>query len=471
MIAAAALALAAIGAVLLLGGDWWRARERIRKRHLGSLAREARPATLAVSDDGEHYAFVVRDGDEERVVSDRGDGPPFRHCERPQFSPDHRLFYWATRAGAAGEETVLVADGRVVATPYARAGLLVFSMVGGRWATVGTVEADGAGVVFVDGTEAAHGAGVSVPSFSPDGRHVATLTHDAGGHVVQLVVDGTPRATYEVGPGTCAHAIGETPLSILLTVRYLADGSLLVVAPDADGWAVHRDDRRVASYAGVSPPDGSTPAEETCRGQALVAPSSLAAAKEAAVAAWWERPPGDDARWRVVIDGRPADDALCMRWWSDQPPEFSADGRRWAYPCAEPPIGGTVSMVLGGRRVGEYADVWGVAPADTGSRVAWGASDGAPERPWAFVVDGSAVPGRYDAVWRPRLAGPDSPLAWEAMPERDGRGVLGLDGRRLASFDEVLWGPTFSGSPPSRVSWVIRRGRKISRLDVPLPRR
>ena len=44
--------------------------------------------------------------------------------------------------------------------------------------------------------------------------------------------------------------------------------------------------------------------------------------------------------------------------------------------------------------------------------------------------------------------------------------VLVVDGDRLYSFDEVLWGPEFPDS--GRVAWVVRRGRDVWRVEANL---
>jgi hypothetical protein len=183
------------------------------------------------------------------------------------------------------------------------------------------------------------------------------------------------------------------------------------------------------------------------------------------VAAWWERLPGSEDRWRVVVNGKPADDVVCSDAWLKQPPELSADGHHVAYACAvrEPEEG--VFLCADRRRFGPYRDLYAYAWDDDGSHVAYGAKDESPERPWRFYVDGLPQSDGFSAVWRPRFEPGTTRLAWEGLPVPGGRGVFGIGYRRIGTFDEVLWGPSFTRR--GLVSWVVRRGRRLIRLDIP----
>jgi hypothetical protein len=68
-------------------------------------------------------------------------------------------------------------------------------------------------------------------------------------------------------------------------------------------------------------------------------------------------------------------------------------------------------------------------------------------------------------VWRPLLGPGTGRLVWQRRGEEDERGVLGIDQRPIASFDDVVWGPRVLR--PGMVTWVIRRGQRLIRLDVP----
>jgi hypothetical protein len=125
-----------------------------------------------------------------------------------------------------------------------------------------------------------------------------------------------------------------------------------------------------------------------------------------------------------------------------------------------------VFLVKDGVRYGPYDNVWGIAPTKSGAHVAYGAARGTGERPWAIFVDGEARVDDFMATWRPRLSEDGATLAWEAMNDDAGRGFFGIDDHRLGSFDEVLWGPEFE--PGDRVAWIVRRGRKITRISVPI---
>jgi hypothetical protein len=76
----------------------------------------------------------------------------------------------------------------------------------------------------------------------------------------------------------------------------------------------------------------------------------------------------------------------------------------------------------------------------------------------------------FASVWRPRISDDGKTLAWQAKHTEDGRGLLGIADRYVGTFDDVLWGPEFETDEHAvvRVAWIIRRGRKITRLTVPL---
>jgi hypothetical protein len=221
-----------------------------------------------------------------------------------------------------------------------------------------------------------------------------------------------------------------------------------------------RDGERLASYpASVIGAQGvQVLGGEECRIAAAIVPTSFARASKAPVAAWWERLAGTEERWRAVRDGRPVDEHVCTRFWATHPPELSPDGRRVAYACA---VGSDVFLIADGVRHGPYADVWGIAWSEDGRHFLYGASDGGPERAWAIYVDGVNRLPRRELVWRPRFG---TVLAWQAQRERSELAMLGIERRPLVRFDDVLWGPTFTSR--RRVAWVIRRGRRLTRIEV-----
>jgi hypothetical protein len=336
----------------------------------------------------------------------------------------------------------------------------------------GSEKVRGPVVVLADGVELGRYPDAAIPAFSPSGS-LAYLVESEGSRIA-LIVDGQERRVYDPPRSKCAVAIKRNPVGPNLQpqfrLEYLADGSLLVLAQDEEGWAMYRDDTRVASYPASHGTTGSVPFGfgDPCANARAFAPSWLGIASGTPVVAWWERLEGSEDRWRVVVDGKPVDEHLCGRFWGGHPPELSADGRHVMYPCA--PLGETAegpgSLILDGREFGPYQGIWGQALSQDGRHVTYGASDGSPERPWSIYVDDKAIAGPFPGVWRPRLDPTAQHVAWQADGGGDQRGILGVDGRRVASFDDILWGPEFG--PDGTASWVIRRGRKVTRLAVPV---
>ena len=307
---------------------------------------------------------------------------------------------------------------------------------------------------------------VQAVAFSPDGHHLAYLVAADGG--AKLLVDGTERASWEAPRADCAARAKGRPMGPnfwpQFQVRYLADGSLLVMTQDPDGWGIYRNAVRLASY-GASVVQSHPYPPTSCATVPTVAAWSLGAAAKAPVVAWWERLPGSEDSWRVLVDGKPAGEMLCRNAWLKQPPELTADGRRVAYACAVREPEERVFLLAGNARYGPYHDLYAYVWSEDGAHVAYAASDGSPERPWRYYVDGEARSAAFSAVWRPRFEPGTTRLAWESLPEPGGRGILGSGRRRMASFDEVVWGPEFLGR--GTVTWVIRRGRRLTRIDVP----
>jgi hypothetical protein len=427
---------------------------------------------IAIADDGTAFAYVEKLDGSGRLVYGDAARQPFPVHRMVTFSPvTRKLFYWA---GNPPGEGFLFADGAKLGGEFGRESTVGFTPDGAHWATAGVARerpdgSPGPTIELADGRELGRYPDASLPSLSTDGRHVAYLAMGGDG-AVKLIVDGAERAAYAVPQGECAERAKRRPKGInpdiwpQFQVRYAADGSLFVMTQDADGWGVYRDGVRLAAYgASVVPPRPNPPAN--CNAVPVIASWSFTVAEKAPVAAWWERLPGDEDRWRVVANGKPVDEIVCTSAWLRQPPEITADGRHVAYACAEREPEERVFLQADRRRLGPQLDVYAYAWDEDGSHIAYGANDGSPERPWRFYVDGQPETDAFAAVWRPRFVPGSVHLAWESLPNPGGRGILGIGRRRLGSFDEVVWGPTFMRR--GTVSWVIRRGRRLIRIDVP----
>jgi hypothetical protein len=427
---------------------------------------------IAISEDATSYAYVEKVGDQKRMVHDGVPGELYPGCGSPVFSPvTRKLFYWAGSLTAGH----LVADGTKIGH-FGKAGTIVFSRDGRRWSTAAGV-ADEIGTpvtrsnevaVIADGQESGRHRDASVPTFSPDGRHLAYLAAAESG--VRLLVDGTERAAYPAPAAPCAAAkdVGSARAPNFwpqFQTKYLSDGSLLVMTQDPDGWGIYRDRSRVASY-GVSLIQRNLTPSGDCAGFAAIGAWSLVTAENAPIVAWWERLPGEKGAWRVVVDGKPVDDLVCSKPWLRQPPELSPDGRHVAYVCEVAEPEDRLFLVADARRYGPYRGVWAYVWSDDVSHVAYGVSDESAERRWRYHVDGEPRSEDFAEVYRPRVEAGTGRLLWEGkVDEGDTRGVLGIGGHRIASFDDVLFGPTLLHR--GIVTWVIRRGRRLVRLDVP----
>jgi hypothetical protein len=454
----------------------------LRKTRLATVPPTYRKGTIAIADDGAHWAMVVRDAEGQHVAADDGRGTAYKECGTPRFAPgSERLFYWAVDGASTPPRVVLVSGDRVLATDYVRLPALVFSKGGTRWASVGgTASAEGGGpvAVLVDGREMGRHADASLPAFSPDGQHVAYLIQDEAGQI-RLLVDGNEQRAFK-GPETPTSPIVKTlavgpNLPPQFSVNYLRDGSLLVLTQDRDGWAIYHDTVRLGSYpSSVWSGHGPVALDlgPQFRTAVAIAPASLSVADAGPVAAWWIRREGEVDTWRVVRNGRPVGATLCSKPWT-APPVLSGDGAHVAYVCVQSAPGAvdTMYVVHDELSYGPYLDVFGIALSPDGAHVAYAASvvrdatDLLPHQPWNFHVDGRPFEHRYTSVWRPRFTADGAHLAWEA--EAEGRNVLGLDDHEVATFDEVVWGPTVSRV--GEVFWVVRKGRRLARLDLATP--
>ena len=454
-----------------------------RKRQLAALPADFRRGSLVVSEEGEHWAFILPTPVGERVVTAGDQEEPFAQVFRVWIAPrTGRVAYWVRRAPTAGGGIALVADGTLVRSGFGKPGRMVFSPDGTRWAIVNGMPSTGNGdtlqrgpvVVLADGKELARADDASMPAFSPDGKHLAYLVQRSDGRVA-LVVDGTEQEPYEDAENPCTLVAKTSDVGPNLppqfSVNYLSDGSLLVLTQDRDGWAVFRDRTRLASYPGSRPKSASANVlalGSACGSTGMIVPDSIAVAAEAPVAAWWERLPGDTERWRVVANGQPVDDTVCGAFWDDPTPEISADGKHVAYPCraADSRFPDQIFVVADGHRYGPYKDVWSMAFSSDTQHLAYDASEATAEQAWQLYVDGTAFPRHVYALWRPRFSPTNTWVAWAALPAFGAKGVVGVNRRQFTAFDDVLWGPTFSG--PDAVSWIIRRGKRLIRLDFAL---
>lgn len=455
------------------------------KRVLARLPTGVRIARLITSDDGSRQATVQVTPDGGcRVVDNGTPQRGYRQCGQRvfAFSPGPgRLFYDAVDDA---NRPWLVVDGAPLALALLGENPIAWSRTGGRrWAAVGRT-ADGRGdgdadvVVASSGTLFGPWLDASRPAVSDDDAHVAVVVqHPDGG--LALVVDGGEWRRYPSGATPCG--LPPPPASALerhVQLGYLGDGHLVQMAPDGDGWAVFRDDERLAAYPASVPiatfGAASRAPEPECERQAALQVGSLAIAEDAPVALWWERlaeqPGGPELRWRVSRDGGPASPIQCR-----QPAEVgnaiavSPDGRHVGFACA---VGGTgptaeVYAVLDDRRFGPYRQVWGLAVSADGRHLAYTASTGGSAAGWRVYRDGVPLSRSFRSIWPPRFSPDSRHLAWEAMIDREGRGVAGVDGNAVALFNGILSGPLFPAA--NRVAWVTLRGRRIVRLELDLP--
>ncbi len=455
-----------------------------RKVQLARLPAKVVPGSWSVSSDLVHTAFQVHGTDGIHIVRDGLREADWQTVSTRSFAPNtDRLFYWVR---APDGTTALVADGQVVPVGLSRHEYLVFDPSGAHWAVVAAApvvagqaaDPDARIVVVADGTVRGRHRDASVPAWSHDGAHLAWVAVEpAEGERSQmrLLVDGAVRHAADMTPGPCLPPVQTVPegagLPADARALFLSDGRVVALLRDGDGWGVFRNGERLAHFDANVPVSSGGPVltveSEACRTAATVVTGSLVVAADAPVVAWWERVAGSDDRWRVMIDGAPADDVTCVRPWEAQPPVLSSDGRSWAYPCFTrfDASGQDVDIVTRGGRYGPHVEIYGVVLSDDGRRVGYGATASAGGD-WTLYADGVAFPHHYYSIWRPRFDPSGRHLAWEGQHTRGGRGVVVLDGRDLASFDDLLDGPTFLA--PDHVSWVVRRNRRLTRLTFPL---
>lgn len=465
------LRLVCLTLLLLASACGERTHLEVHKRPVATLPFAWRRPSLNVADDGAHVTFSVRDSKGYYAVAPHGTGATYTDLGPPIFAPkSDRVFYWGLDQQGEHKSYVVVANGAPSPTPFDTAPHIVSTSGGTRWAALGGIDMtkhDGEDTrrvsILVDGTDMGRYWAASEPVFSPDGRHVAWLVLEETGRA-SVVVDGAIVRTFDAA----TIPVDRERFDVLARIAYLSDGRLLVLAPTGGGWALFRDDERLATYAQSLIPGTTIVLGEKGAPASIVA-GSLQTAKSAPVAVWWERMPGEDERWRIVRDGAAVDGIVCATYWATQPPLVTDDGRHVAYVCGGPveadaPLGRR-TVVLDGRRFGPYTESWALGLADDGSRVAYGATVSMPVRQWRMYANGIPIAGPFELVWRPRVSPNGRHVFWAGGAER-GRRAIGVDGHVVTRFDDILYGPEFPS--PDEPVWVIRRGRKISRIEARL---
>ncbi len=419
----------------------------VRRERLCDVPATFVKGSAVISEDGKSYAFVTEAHGGQRVVHSSADSGVFKACGLPVFAPvTNKVFFGAVRDG----KVVVVADGKVIPTTFAEWPGFVFSREGSRWAACGRAEAlsrtgdeiKRVQVVLVDGTEIGQSADISAPTFSQDAKHVAWLSLPDEGPM-QLVIDGKIAAKYNTPNVECSPLFrGSMPLQV--STRYLCNGDLVSVVRDQNGWTVLRDATPLASYMENVWGGGAYVRMifEGFEKSSALHGGSISTASNAPKVAWWERPAGDEARWRVVVNGKALDDITCTDFWSPSRPVWSHDGRRLAYVANQSAKDADIRkvfLVVDGTKRGPYTYVWGVQFSDTGEHIAYVALDGSKNAAWRYYRDEKAYPLKYDMGYPPRLSPSGKNITWWA--EREGKTMVAVNGEELEVRGDVLWGP------------------------------
>jgi hypothetical protein len=395
------------------------------------------------------------------------------------FTPKgKRHIYWGRRL--ADDQALLGVDDLAVPIGYSRHEYVVFDATGMHWAALGIPPSNQGAVILRDGETLGPFTDAGVPSWSPTGvlAYLRAGGEPGPGRQIELVVGDTITHGPVVAGPTCLPMFGEElkgpEMALHTNVRHLSDGRVLAVVPHEGRWAVIRGDDVLATFDASTPTSpgsvgpyalgGAAP----CQAGSVIVATSLTTAAQAPVAAWWERAAASDGTWRVVVDGTPVANARCLRPWPHQPPQLSDDGRVVAFPCVTrfDEHGEAIVVVHGDRQYGPYPEVWALALTNDGRRLAYGASDGSLDLGWAIYADGVQASERYYSVWRPRFDPTMRHLGWEATRTNTGPNIFVLDGRPLATFDDLVDGPIFDRS--GEVGWIVRRKHRIARVNFPL---
>lgn len=452
-------------------------RTHVITRTLLRLPDTARRNTLAIGSDGYTFAYVERTTAGQRVVHSRGIDQEYEEVSSPVLLRETlRRLYWAIDRALGENDLLIIDDGRPIQTGLAHPNPFVVSRNGTRWATAGKLSRDlpgrvtaGRAAVYSNGELLGVYEDVSVPAISADGQHVAFVAERAdGAHV--LVVDGKEERVFERPAADKASPpmrMSDRPPGLgQFKLLYLSDGALVVLSYGPDGWELTRNGEAIATFAHVLSLGGQVAFSfDQFRTAPTILANSLNTADNASVVAWWEKVPGEEARWRVSRGGQP-EPFVCAHYWEFMPPMLSDDGRHIAYPCyRDLPVAPEVlvDFVLDGVREGPFHSVWGVAFSPTADRVAYAAALRARGK-WWYFIGGQAFPLAYDEAWRPRFTPDGEHVAWEASWR--GKMLAIVDGDSLYSFDAVLWGPEFP--EPNKVAWVVRRGDKVKRVEADL---
>jgi len=417
--------------------------------------------SLTFSEGGKHYAYIGGS----RVVLDGAAGRTFSRCTGVEFSPDGQLFYWALD----GQKIVLSAAGQTIATPLVNQGSIVFAKDGSHWAAYGAMS-ESQIIVYRDGREVGRYSDISRPAFSEDGNHLSFLAVEGG--KTELIVDGKATGFFEspkVKSSMMLRSSVYGPNMQMQTAVLYGGNTSLVLAQDANGWTYYKDGQPMTSYLGNVWGGGDyrligfAGFEDASSTLAY----SFVTAEDAPVAAWWERPSGKGAQWRVAVNGKPADTTSFPEFWSSSKPVLSRDGKHLAY-AANSASGGskdtTVWVVWDGKKLGPYRNVWGIRLTSDGSHLAYAASDGSSKVDWSYYLDGKLFGGKYESVYPPAFSFNGRHIAWRA--EREKKQVLVVDGQEIATVDGVTWGPEVADSGAS--DWAVIDGSNVVKIATKL---
>jgi hypothetical protein len=413
--------------------------------------------SLTFSAGGQHYAYIAGT----KVVLDAVPGQPFSRCSGAEFSPDGRLFFWAVREG----KIVLSAAGQTIPTSLVNQGSLVFAKDGDHWAAYGAAS-ESQIVVYEDGKEVGHYSDISAPAFSENGNHMAFLAAENGR--TELIVDGKATVSFDppkVKSSMMLRSFLYGPNMSMLTAVHYGGTTSLLLTQDANGWTFFKDGQPMASYLGNVWGGGDYRLigfggfEEASSTLAY----SFVAAEDGPVAAWWERPSGKGAQWRVAINGKPADAMSFPNFWSSSRPVLSRDGKHLAY-AADSAAGdsknATVWVIWDGKKLGPYKNVWGIRLTTDGAHLAYAASDESSKADWAYYLDGKPFGGRYESVYPPAFSSSGRHVAWRA--EREKKQILVIDGQEIATVNDVIWGPEVADSGAS--AWAVLDGSDVVKI-------